>query len=383
MIAPWITQLPLGSAAVWGFIAIFQLARRRFRTWTEVNFILGSVAFAAYATFDWAIMHTTNYDAAVLYAHLSLSAITFGAFFLFWFTRVYLTGPSRRDWIYLLPLGLGVTLSWTGLLVDMAPAPWNWVGVFNPWAFLLWVSVIVGFAFAGIRNLFRVYRVMRESSPAAGWKMFTVFLVFLMTLVLGIGTNTLFIAFEVGVMPLFSSMLVFPGILTLSTLLPSARRQLAKAMGRWKASWYTVRGAYLLSREGRLLASRTVDPAFGMHSETLGPTLGSIQDFMRDTFPTLLGRSLRRLVGGDTRVLIERGRQVNLALAIQGTDTDTLWIQLKRALERFERADPTLLDTEQERWDHLPPVRELLDTFLPDEGAVPPVLAEMSAGSQE
>ncbi len=108
--------------------------------------------------------------------------------------------------------------------------PWNWSGVFDPGLFLVWLAYMVVFASLAIRNIYKAYRVVRESSQFLGWRMFGIFISLLVTLALGLSTNSIFTALEIELIPLFSSMLFVPGIITLYVLVPLTKERISTVM---------------------------------------------------------------------------------------------------------------------------------------------------------
>lgn len=363
MVYDVLTQLPLATLAVWSTVTILQLARRRLRTLTEMAFLVGAASWAGYAGFDWLVFHAQDEATAFLLAKASLTCVTLAAFFFLLFTKLFLTKPQRGDLLLLGPLGLALALTWGGMVVTMrGPVPWGWTAVFDVPLFLVWLLYVVAYAAAGVWFTYRTYLVVRENSESLGLRLFGILISFLTALVLGLGTNTVFHSLDIAMMPLFSTALVFPGIITLYVLVPLTRDRISSVIRRWKSTRYKVLGGYLIYQNGTLIASRTtlVDP--GMDEDIFSATLDAIQTFMRTSFPLLLGKSLRRIEHGDVNILIERGRYSYLALLIQGEDPDTLWIKMRESVERFEAGnEPELTD-----WSGAPDDLQRVEETLED-----------------
>lgn len=360
-----LVQLPLGTSIVWSIIGAFQLYRRRTRTLTEISFILGSFSWAGYAAADWLMFHSQTHDMAFLLARISVSFVTLAAFFLLLFTKLFLTKPERTDILLVIPFGFALFLTWDGMILDMrGGVPWNWTAVFEPGLFLLWLAYVVAYASVAISYIYRTYLVIRENSRFLGRRLFGILISFVTALALGLGTNTVFHALGIGLMPMFSSVLIFPGIITLYVLVPVTKDRMSTVMRKWKSARYNVLGVYLIYENGTLIASRTSIDDDIVDEDIFSATLDAIQTFMRTSFPLLLGKWLRRIEHGDVRILIERGSHAYLAVIIQGEDPDTLWIKMKEAVERFERINELKLADWNGVTDDLDIVEETLDDLF-------------------
>ncbi|MFQ5918611.1 MAG: hypothetical protein ACE5I4_01030 [Thermoplasmata archaeon] len=345
MVFDVLTQLPLATFGVWAGIGFFQLYRRRIRTLTEIAFVVGSFSWAGYALSDWLFFGTIEMAAAFLLARISFSFVTMAAFLFFLFTKLFLTRPHWFDALLALPFLGALGLVWSGRLVVGVEGefPWGWNAILQPEWFLLWLAYVITFASAGIWYTYRTYLVVRKNSQFLGRGMLGILNSYLAALVLGFGTNTVYHVANLDLMPLFSTTLILPGIVSLYVLVPVSRDRISGVMRKWKSSRYSVMGVYLIYENGTLISSRTNFPDETVDEDIFGATLDAIQTFMRTSFPALLGKSLRRIEHGDVKILVERGRYCYLATIIEGEDTDTLWITMKESVERFERSNEPIL----------------------------------------
>ncbi len=333
-------QLPLATSLVWFFLAFYQLYRRRTRTLTEIAFMLGSFSFAGYALADWLLFNSQDYETGLLLARASVSLVTVAAFFFFMFTKLFLTKATKIDLLFTLPAVAAFWMILGGLLVDLeSQVPWNWMPKYDPVLFLGWLSIIIVYVSAGTWYVHRTYKVVRESSRFLGWRLMGILLSFLTALGLGLGTNAAFHLMGIKLMPLFSTALVIPGLMTLYVLVPFTRERISSVMRRWKSRRYDVLGAYIVYANGTLIASKTSYDDEDVDHDIFSATLDAIQTFMKTSFPYLLGKTLRRIEHGDVKILIERGRYSYLALVIRGEDTDTLWIRMNELIGNFETAN--------------------------------------------
>ncbi|MFQ5908843.1 MAG: hypothetical protein ACE5JE_08495 [Thermoplasmata archaeon] len=339
-----LTQLPLGTFVIWASIGIFQLYRRRIRTLTEIAFVAGSFAWAGYALTDWLFFGAAQEAAAFFLARMSFTFVTIAAFLLFLFTKLFLTRAHRIDALLALPFVGALGLVWGGLVQGVEGGfPWGWTVVPHPEMFMVWLAYVIVFASGGIWYTYRTYLVVRRNSEFLGRGMLGILNSYIAALVLGFGTNAVYMVAGLDLMPMFSTTLIIPGIVSLYVLVPITRDRISSVMRKWKSTRYNVLGVYIIYENGTLIASRTNFEDQAIDEDIFGATLDAIQTFMRTSFPTLLGKSLRRIEHGDVKILVERGRYCYLAAIIEGEDTDTLWITMKESVERFERTNEPVL----------------------------------------
>ncbi|MFQ5909042.1 MAG: hypothetical protein ACE5JE_09525 [Thermoplasmata archaeon] len=360
-----LAQLPLATFVVWASIGFFQLYRRRIRTLTEIAFVAGSFSFAGYAVSDWLFFGAGDEAMAFLLARVSVSIVTVAAYLFFLFTKLFLTRAHRTDALLALPFLGALALVWGGLVLGVGGGvPWGWSAVFEPTLFQVWLGYILAYTSAGIWYTYQTYLVVRQNSQFLGRGMLGILNSYLAALVLGFGTNAVYQIAGLQLMPMFSTTLVLPGIVSLYVLVPVTRDRISTVMHKWKSTRYNVLGVYLIYENGTLIASRTTFEDQTVDDDIFGATLDAIQTFMRTSFPALLGKSLRRIEHGDVKILIEQGRHSYLATIIEGEDTDTLWITMKEAVERFERTNEPVLPDWSGLLQELEEVDETLDDLF-------------------
>lgn len=366
MVAEYLNNLPLATFVVWSVIVGTQLARRRIRTLTEVSFVIGSFSWAGYALADWVFFHAPDAATATLWAAISVTFVTLATFFLLFFSKLFLTRTDKWDLLLIAPFGFALVLVWGGMVQGARPAWWGWQGIFDPAIFLVWLVFVITYAMVAVWYIYRTYLVVREDSQFLGRRLFGIFISLLLTFVLGIGTNTVFETMGIGLMPLFSSLLVAPGLITLYVLVPMGKQRISSAMGRWKSTRYETLGVFLIYENGTLIASKTAIQDQKVDDDIFGATLDAIQTFMRTSFPLLIGKWLRRIEHGDVKILIERGRYSYIAVVIRGEDPDTLWIKMKEAVQRFEARNVARLVDWNGVTDDLSVVAETLEGMFAD-----------------
>ncbi len=121
-----------------------------------------------------------------------------------------------------------------------------------------------------------------------------------------------------------------------------ARRELARFLEPERSSDPVPAGtdviAVLLTyMDGTLIGSRTRAGASMGDQDLLVGTLTLIQDFMRTSFPALRGESLRTIVQGRYRLLIDSGEWTHLIVVLQGAEAPELRATMHAARESFER----------------------------------------------
>ncbi len=112
--------------------------------------------------------------------------------------------------------------------------------------------------------------------------------------------------------------------------------------------------------DGTLIGSRTrAGEALG-DPDLVAGTLSLIQDFMRTSFPVLRGESLRTIVQGRYRLLIDSGEWTQLILVVQGAEAPELRATMHALREAFERENQESLA----RWNGRSREVVGLDRFL-------------------
>jgi hypothetical protein len=359
----YVRHLPLVTAVIWYAVVALQVYRDRARTWTEASFLLGIFFGGTYAFSDWIffgigldsrvsdqeIALIADYNTALLVVQVGLSALTLCVAFLFLFTKVFLFRMRARYLAFLaVPVGFLVSIAadvGPFRLVDgLVNSRLGYFLVdFNDPMFGLWLLYIVSYTMAGLRFIYRTAVIARRQSKTLARR--TLFLVaaFGIILFLGLSTNALFAVMGIEFIPLFSTFLAVPGFVTLVALTPITRERLSEAMRRFKARRYTIRSAYLIYRDGTLIASRSHLGAEEVDRDLFSATLDVIENFMRTSFPLLRGKWLRTIEHGNLRIVIERGRHAYLALVIDGEENDLLRRQMRDELVQFERTNADVL----------------------------------------
>jgi len=108
-----------------------------------------------------------------------------------------------------------------------------------------------------------------------------------------------------------------------------------------------IEEVFLVYRDGILIShlSRTIVP--DKDTDTVSGMLTAVQEFVKDAFRYGQHRELHQMEFGDYRILIERGRDVYLAVVYRGRDSGMIRKKVKGVLERIESAYGGVLAT----WD--------------------------------
>lgn len=99
---------------------------------------------------------------------------------------------------------------------------------------------------------------------------------------------------------------------------------------------YEVEDAFLMFKDGRLIAHHTMRLRPHMDREILGGMLVAIQNFVEDSFRATGAEQLNELRYGKTKILIHRGNFLTFALVITGTETKVLWNRMRETVDEIE-----------------------------------------------
>lgn len=131
--------------------------------------------------------------------------------------------------------------------------------------------------------------------------------------------------------------------------------------------------AVLLSyMDGTLIGSRNRDGEAVVDQDLLVATLNLIQGFMRTSFPFLRGETLRTIVQGRYRLLIDSGDWTYLTVVIPGSETPDLRASMHGLRVSFERENEPVLVHWGGRVQDVVGVDRLLEAFFAHPGGTLP-----------
>ena len=339
-------HLPLISAAFWIGLAAFQVYRDRTRTLTERFFFLACLFAGFYAFADWLVFTAQSLSWATLAIRLSLTSVVLTEFFFLMFTFVYVGRIGRGHWALAILSGGLLVLTWTSMPESVTqPSPGElFLPIFSPISFIMLIVYVMAYSLAGVVNLFRVYRIVRQQSRRLARRAAGLVVTFSVVLVLGLATNGyLGMTRNTDIPPLFSTLLILVGGMTAYTLYPGSRERISEAIRRFRAKHYVIKSSFLIFQDGTLIDSYNTGPESAVDQDLFSATLDVIQNFMRTSFPILQGTSLRTIEHGDLKVIIERGRRCYLTLVLEGEENDLLRRQMRDEVLAFEEANQVIL----------------------------------------
>ncbi len=340
--------LPLPTAVVWFGLAIYQVYRDRFRTWTEVFFLATCFFIGAYALSDLFFFNSPTESAARTALLASFSSLTLADPFFALFGIVFYTRMRRILLLTIVPLLILLPILWTSLIVGLRPlfagdtgAPYR--GIYNQTVFAVWTGCILIYAIIGAWAFYRTYREVARQQTHLTRRMRGLMLAFILTVVLGSATNVITGFFSVTFIPLFSTLLVIPGLVAFEALSPLSTERLSVAVRRWKARRYEIKMGFVIYADGTLIGAEVQPGEKVIDQDLFSATLDVIQNFMRTSFPTLRGQWLRTITHGDYTLVIERGRHTYLVLVIQGEENDQLRRLMRDTILKFEAENRAVL----------------------------------------
>ena len=370
MVDWWLDVLrnaPLVSAAAWLLLAALQVYRDRWHTWTETFFLFTCSFAGIYAIADWLFFNAppSRPDLAGLYARISIGALTLAVNFFLLFTLVYVDRMRRIYWVFMLITGgvlLLIVVSGINQLIPPQPGSGAlYLPTFNEIPFVIYLVYVLAYAVAGIRNLYRLRQIVRESSATLARRATGLMVTFTLVLVLGLGTNGyLGLDPHPTVPPPLSTLLIFVAGMAYYTLYPVGRERISEAIRRFQARRYTIKAVFLTFEDGTLIGAKARPGETTIDQDLFGATLDVIQNFMRTSFPILRGKSLSSISHGDYTLVVERAKQTYLTVVLEGEDTDQLRRQMRDQLLGFEEENREVLSS----WRGMPSEAKGTDEFL-------------------
>jgi hypothetical protein len=233
--------------------------------------------------------------------------------------------------------------------------------------FGIFVLYLVVYAGVGNWNLYRLYRIVRETSKPLARRAAGLLITFSLILVLGLGTNGFFELAQVNLPRPFSTLLGFVAGSAYYTLYSGGRPRIAEAIRRFQARRYSIKAVFLTYDDGTLIGSQVRPGETAIDQDLFGATLDVIQNFMRTSFPMLRGKSLSAISQGPYILVMEHARYVYLTVLLEGQESDQLRRQMRDLILAFEDRNREVLT----QWQGIPSqaqgTEETLSQFFAEE----------------
>lgn len=368
---------PLVAAAAWFSIAALQLLRDRWHTWTETFFLFACFFAGLYAVGDWLFFNVDpssvgGFERGLFAARISLTSLALATNFFLLFTLVYVDRMRRAYWfVNIVTIGI-IFMVWSNLMLKgLKSGVIYYRPDFSPVAFEVFLVYILFYFAIGNYNLYRLYRIVRETSRSLARRAAGLTIVFSVVLILGLSTNGYIgVAGDSAIPPLnaipppFSTLLIFVGAATYYVLYPTGRERISEAIRRFQARRYSIKAVFLMYEDGTLIGAKARPGETVIDQDLFGATLDVIQNFMRTSFPILRGKSLSSISHGSYTLVVERARYGYLTIVLEGEETDQLRRQMRDVLLDFEAQNRTVLAN----WRGMPSeargTDDLLTTFF-------------------
>lgn len=337
---------PAIGAVAWLAVAAYLLLQRRFRTWTEVFFLGLAFSTAAYALSDLVFFNMTSLADARVAATASLSSLTFATFFIYLYGISLYHRFRRLLLVAFVPVAFFVATFYERMFVGFQPisgagAPYE--PVYNATWLYPWIALAAVLVALGLYGISRAYVEIRRQSTRLAWRILVTLLGLLVAVVAGSLTNTAIAVSGQQAPPLFSTFLAVPGLLIFFAATPQSSTRMNEALLRRKAAEYEAKGAFLTYSDGTLIGSQLRPEEAMIDPDSFSAMLDVIQNFMRTSFPALLGKWLRSIRQGDYTLVMEHGKYVYLTLVLEGEENDQLRRHMQDLLAGYERGNAAAL----------------------------------------
>ena len=347
-------EAPLVSAAAWFVLAALQIYRDRWHTWTEAFFLFCCFFAGLYAIGDWLLFHSVREVYATLSALVSLTGLTLAVNFFLLFTLVYVDRMRRAYWA-LMVVSIAMLLLVFRFGITMMNPPTSdaplFVPVFDFRILGIYLAYILTYSVVGIRNLYRLYQIVRKSSGTLARRAAGLMVTFTLVLILGLSTNGILgLTGNQSFPPPLSTLLIFVAASAYYTLYPIGRERISEAIRMFQARRYSIKAVFLTFHDGTLIGAKTKPGETAIDQDLFGATLDVIQNFMRTSFPILRGKSLSSIVHGSYTLVIEKARMTYLTVVLEGEETDQLRRQMRDVLLAFEAQNRPVL----QKWQGVP-----------------------------
>jgi len=368
--AEWFEVLkfaPLASAVAWLTLAALQVYRDRWHTWTETFFLFSCFFAGLYAVGDFLLFISASREAALLSTLVSLTGLTLAVNFFLLFTLVYVERVKQSYAVFVAISIAMLLVIWGAGIKEITPSsPGSLAHVsFQVPILGLYLVYVVAYAVLGIRNLYRLYKIVRTSSKALARRAAGLTITFTLVLILGLVTNGyLGITGNVQIPPPLSTLLIFVAGSMYYTLYPAGRERISEAIRRFQSRRYSIKAAFMTYEDGTLIGAKIGPGEEVIDQDLFGATLDVIQNFMRTSFPILRGKFLSSIRQGSYTLVVEQARYSYLTVVLEGEETDQLRRQMRDLLLGFEERNRQALA----RWKGMPSdakgTEEMLSEFF-------------------
>lgn len=340
------------------------ILRKTIRSPAGWTFSLFALSLSLYAFLDFLYLQAVTPDAAHVLVRSRGVVISSTALFLLLFAR-WMTHKRRRvDLLLAGPTVLMSVLAWTSITPGVVGTEWGYAPIRDMGLYVPFIAYLYSYALAGVYYLARGSQDLKMGFRMEYVKAVSFIVSIAGVLVAGFLGNIIFTIIGARNVPLFSSLLVIPGVAMLIFLMPVTREDISAYIRKAVRARGQVLHAFLVYHGGSLIASRslTVNPA--LDEDIFSAVLEAIQRFIKVTFPGLSTGWLDAIDHGDLKILLERGRHCFLVLVTTGREDDLLRGEMKDVLSRFEERNAGRLEDWSGDPQDLVGAREVVNLFF-------------------
>ncbi len=356
--------LPLLSAVVLYAVAAVRAGSDRLKTRTESFFFLGFFFAATYALCDYLSLTAPDGAAALLAAKLALTFLSLSVLCFLLFTTSLFTGSRRSILALVIPSVVLLASVWLGAVQDVKRTPWGWQEVFKPEILAFWGLYVTAYSIGGNRNIFKAFRITRIQDRSLALRTFAVLASFVFVLGAWLATELIPSALGIETVPVYSSLLLVPGLVCLLVVLPVTYDQFMGAIRAWNRGRCEVTGAFFMRNDGTLLESVTSSSESNIDYGSLSATLEVIRSFVQVSLGTQPGAHLRAVGDDEVRIVVERGKNLCLALTLKGEENDLLRREMRDAVDIAESRNLAGLSRGLHPQRRRPELTKALDAFF-------------------
>ena len=137
-----------------------------------------------------------------------------------------------------------------------------------------------------------------------------------------------------------------------------------KAQAKKEAGGTIIEDLFLLYNDGRLIKHYTRRLKPSGDSDILSSMLAAVQDFVKESLTNDEEGGLEEIKIGKTRIFLQKGKYISIAIMIEGEDKEGIESQVKIALKRAETEHEAIL----KGWDGdmatVKPLNEVMNDLL-------------------
>ena len=327
--------LPLGTGAVWLAVGAWLHVKFRGRSPLERALVAYPLLTGTWAVLDGVLLWAPSAEIALAVSSASAGVASFAALSLFLASKWLYLGHARWDAAFLAPAiaAAGIGLRLTSAIVRV---PLGFRPRYDPFLFGLFLAPVLAFVAGSILLFALQYRRERDIAPALRRWLRRVVGGQLLVLAVAAPVAAAFGLAGGETFPITSTVLLFPGVVMLVSLVPMTHEDLGRLLREVSGVPRRTIAAYLFHRRGEPLVALSSYREYPVEPERLEGVLEAVGAFLDRNIRRGAAIEVTGLRFDEEGVVAVRGQYVIAAALYDGPAYDAIRGDLVDFVRAFE-----------------------------------------------